>query len=402
MSNPPQIVRRVRFGLFTFDFCTAELHKNGLKMPLAGQPAEVLALLLASPKDLVRREELKKQLWSGSTFVDFEHGLNKAIYGIREALGDDANNPRFIETLPRRGYRFICPVEPVVPDPPPDGSGETGALRPNPDRREENGFETGSPPLGRGWFLANGSGKGTAAAADLRADPDPPAAANSGRRPETASAVRRYGRPLVLLALALGAAVAVIFSANATSLCERTSDGAAGLLPVPPWQGRPRGTPARIESLAVLPFENLSHDFVQESFADGMTDALICELGKVSTLRVVSRTSAMQYKRTKKRLSEIARELNVDAVVEGSVLRSGDRVRITAQLIEAGPERHLWSENYRRDAQDVFATQSEVAREIAEQVQVAVTSREKIRLTGARPSKPKPADSFLRAAICGE
>jgi TolB-like protein len=152
----------------------------------------------------------------------------------------------------------------------------------------------------------------------------------------------------------------------------------------------------------VLPFENLSHDFVQESFADGMTDALICELGKVSTLRVVSRTSAMQYKRTKKRLSEIARELNVDAVVEGSVLRSGDRVRITAQLIEAGPERHLWSENYRRDAQDVFATQSEVAREIAEQVQVAVTSREKIRLTGARPSKPKPADSFLRAAICGE
>ncbi|MDP9263731.1 MAG: tetratricopeptide repeat protein, partial [Acidobacteriota bacterium] len=169
---------------------------------------------------------------------------------------------------------------------------------------------------------------------------------------------------------------------------------------VPHWEWRDRlfgkRSTTHIESLAVLPLENMSRDPDQEYFADGMTDELTTSLAHISALRVISRTSVMQYKGTKKPLPEIARELNVDAVVEGSVLRSGNRVRITAQLIEATTDRHLWADTYERDLGDVLALQDEVSRSIARQIQVTLTPQEQAHLTTARPVNPEAHEAYLK------
>ena len=152
----------------------------------------------------------------------------------------------------------------------------------------------------------------------------------------------------------------------------------------------------KIESIAVLPLENLSGDKEQEYFADGMTEALITDLGKIGALRVISRTSVMQYKGTKKPLPQIARELNVDAIVEGTVQRSDNRVRITANLLHAPTDRHLWAETYERDLRDVLALQDEVARAIASEIQIKVTPNEQVRLASARPLNPEAYRLYLQ------
>ena len=157
-----------------------------------------------------------------------------------------------------------------------------------------------------------------------------------------------------------------------------------------------RAAPPCIESLAVLPLENLSGDPQQEYFADGMTEALITELGQISALRVISRTSAMHYKGTRKTLPEIARELKVDGVVEGTVSRSGKRVRVTAQLIEAATDRHLWAKSYDRDLQDILALQDEVAQTVADEIKVKMTSHEQVRLARARPVNPEAHELYLK------
>jgi TolB-like protein len=156
------------------------------------------------------------------------------------------------------------------------------------------------------------------------------------------------------------------------------------------------GVSAAIHSVAVLPLENLSGDKEQEYFADGMTDEVITELGKIGALRVISRTSVMQYKGTRKPLSDIAGKLNVNEVVEGTVLRSGNRVRITAQLIEASTDRHLWARSYERDLKDVLALQDEVARDIAEQVRIKLTPKERTLLTEAHPVDLEAHDAYLK------
>ena len=193
---------------------------------------------------------------------------------------------------------------------------------------------------------------------------------------------------LALAGLALIALVAVLAALNVAGLRDRisTAVGAGRAVPVP-----------QIQSIAVLPLENLSGDPEQEYFADGMTEALIAELGQIGSLRVISRTSVMQYKGVKRPLPQIARELNVDALVEGSVLRSGDRVRITAQLIGAVPERHLWARNYERDLRDVLTLQSEVARAIADEVKANVTPEVHARLARARPVDPQAHELYLKA-----
>src|SRR5437588_10818068 len=216
----------VRFGMFELDFRTGELRKQGAKIKLQDQPFQILQILLQRPGGTVSREELQQKIWPSDTFVDFDHGLYNAIKRLREALGDSAETPRFVETLARRGYRLVGKIE-----------------------RDE----------------------------------------------------------------------------------------------------------PRMRSLAALPLENLSHDPQQEYFAEGLTEALITTLAKVGELRVVSRTSAMLYKGIRKPLGEIARELEVDAIVEGTVLRAGHRVRITAQLIDAANETHLWAESYERHLRDVLA-----------------------------------------------
>src|SRR5216684_4162198 len=257
----------VRFGVFELDFRASELRKQGTKVKLQEQPFQILQVLLQRPGEIVTREELQQKIWPSDTFVDFDHGLYNAIKRLREALEDSAETPRFVETLSRRGYRFVGRIECDAP---------------------------------------------------------------------------------------------------------------------------------RVRSLAVLPLENLSHDPLQEYFAEGLTEALITTLAKIGELRVVSRTSATQYKGVHKPLREIARELAVDAIVEGTVLRAGDRVRITAQLIDASKETHLWSESYDRDLRDVLALQAEVAQSIGREIRIKITAADQARIAEVHPVEPDAYEAYLR------
>ncbi len=321
--NPPQ---SLRFGVFEVDLQAGELHKSGVRLKLQEQPLQVLIALLRKPGEIVTRDELRKNLWDADTFVDFEHSLGTAINKIREVLGDSAENPRFIETLPRRGYRFVGQVTVSSPAAP-----------------------TAAP----------------------RGDSDPP----RGRHPRTATSqtLRRRG----VLGVAAVLAVAVL----AWGIGRRVRAG---------------GSLSPIRSIAILPLLNLSNDPQQEYFVDGMTDELITDLAKIGELRVISRTSVMPYKGTHKSLGAIAGDLHVDALVEGTVLRSGNRVRVTAQLLRASPERHLWADSYQGDLTDVFSLQDRVARSIAREVRVALTPEEQARLTSIQRADPEAYEAYVR------
>ena len=237
----------VRFGIFEADFAARELRRQGIKIRLQDQPFQILEMLLEHLGEITTREQLRRRIWPADTFVDFDQGLYNAINKLREALRDTAETPRYVETVPRRGYRFIGPINAVA--------------------------EPGS---------------------------------------------------------------------------------------------------GRIRSVAVLPMENLSGDPEQEYFADGLTESLITSLARIRALRVISRTTAMHYKKARRPLPEIARELQVDGIVEGTVSRSGDRVRISAQLINAQTDGHVWAECYERDLRDALTLQSEVARAIAGEIQITL------------------------------
>jgi len=314
----------LRFDIFELDVRTGELRKRGAKVRLQGQPLQVLETLLRRPGDLVTREELRAQIWKADTFVDFDHSLHNAIARIREALGDSAEAPRYIETLPRRGYRFIGPVETVKIS--------------------------------------------------------VPQASAQSKQPSEVPAEVRPSRPHALLAFATLIVVVVLGS---VFWLERTATPRTSAAP-------------RLDSIAVLPLDNLSGDASEDFFVDGMTDQLITDLAKVGSLRVISRTSVMRYKGTKKSLPEIARELNVNAIVEGSVVRSGQRVRVTAQLLEASTDQHLWAETYDRDLGDVLKLQGEVADAIAQQIRAQLTPQQQTSLRSARPVNPAAYDDYLR------
>jgi TolB-like protein/DNA-binding winged helix-turn-helix (wHTH) protein/Tfp pilus assembly protein PilF len=319
----------LRFGVFEADVRTGELTKHGKRLRLQQQPFQLLALLLERPGELVTREELSSKLWPQTT-VDFDHGLNKAIGKIREALGDSSENPRFIETVARRGYRFLADVAVV--------------------------------PAGQPATVANDLARLADSGLHGRAD-----AGKSPRRP-TVRAWRLFGFGLTLM-------LAVSLS----------------------WILYPRSHPSpAIRSLAVLPLENLSGDPAQDYFAEGMTDELITRLAQISALRVISRTSVMTYKSVRKSLPEIARELNVDAIVEGSVSRSGERVRITAQLIQVPADTHIWARTYDEDFQDTLSVQSRVARDISAQVQVTLNRQEEAALVKSKTVNPQAYEDYLK------
>jgi TolB-like protein/DNA-binding winged helix-turn-helix (wHTH) protein/Flp pilus assembly protein TadD len=322
-NDPP---RRLRFGVFEADLRAGQLTKRGSRVRLQEQPFQVLAALLEKPGEVVTREELHSRIWP-KTVVDFDHGLNKAISKIRDALGDSGDNPRFVETVARRGYRFLAEVAPV--------EGSSGLLEPVATQ-----------------FASSGAGDVSEAV----------------KQPRSLRIAALAG---IGLALALAAALAWFLNA-------RTQSG--------PY----------IRSLAVLPLENLSGDAGQEYFVDGMTDELITRLGQISALRVISRTSTMTYKGTRKPMPQIASELNVDAVVEGSVLRSGERVRITAQLIQLPADKHIWSESYEGEVGDALTLQNRVARTIAEQVRATLNRQEQQALQGARAVQPEAYDAYFR------
>jgi TolB-like protein/DNA-binding winged helix-turn-helix (wHTH) protein/Tfp pilus assembly protein PilF len=320
-NDPP---RRLRFGVFEVDLRTGQLTSRGSRIRLQGQPFQVLAALLERPGELITREELRSRIWP-KTIVDFDHGLNKAISKIRDALGDSGESPRFVETVARRGYRFLADVVPV------EGIGVAPQAAP----------AEVAPLAAAHWWAWRPRALGVAALAGIG------------------------------LAAVLAAALAWFINS------------------------RTQSTP-RIRSLAVLPLENLSGDAGQEYFADGMTDELITRLGQISRLRVISRTSAMTYKGTRKPMPQIANELNVDAVVEGSVLRSGERVRITAQLIQLPADKHIWSESYEGDMRDALALQNRVARTIAEQVRDTLNRQEQAALQASKTVRPEAYDAYFR------
>lgn len=294
--------RLFKFGSFDLDGLAGELRQSDSVIKLQPQPFKVLLLLVSRAGQVVTRDEFRHEVWGDDTFVDFEHGLNFCINQVREALQDSAVHPQFIETVPRRGYRFVAPVE-------------TLAL---------------AAPL-----------------------------VTSSGTPITTPVALRWLWRAVLLAVA--GLIGTAFFLHTRS---------AALPPAGP-----------IRSIAVLPLVNMSRDSNQDYFADGMTEALITNLSKLQELKVISRTSIMQYKASNKPLPQIARELGVDGIVEGSVVHSGSRVRITAQLIRGTTDTHLWADSFDRDARDVLSLQTDVARAITEQIRVATTPAEQQRMS---------------------
>ena len=337
-SLPPNSV--VRFGTYEVSLQSGEVRKAGLRVRVQQQPMKLLEVLLEHPGEVVTREELRSRVWPNESFGDFDQALNIAIGKLRNALEDSAENPRFIETLPKRGYRFIADVSvrdagarPKVPE------SVAGNLPGSQEKKTEPGHRL--------------QGAGLAVGPKRR--------------------LWLTGRVIV--------AVAFVLSLSILSV----------------WLFRSRGpAPAGIQSLAVLPLENLSGDASQNYFADGMTDELITDLAQISALRVISRTSVMVYKGARKPLPQIAHELNVDAVVEGTVLRSGDQVRITAQLIEASTDKHLWSQSYEGELRDTLALQSRVASAIADQIRISLTPQEQAALKSVKVVNPEAYESYLK------
>ncbi len=329
-----------RFDAFELDPSSGELRKHGHRIRLQEQPFRILCLLLERPSELITREEIRAALWDGDTFVEFDRSLNKAMVKLRQALGDDAESPRFIETLPRRGYRFQIPVE---------------------------SQEAASAVAAAGTSdVSIGSG----ISEDKQPDSVP-------------STLRRAGPYRNLLGVALVVACVVLgLWLIPSSIRQRL----LGL--------RPATT--SIQSLAVLPLENLSGDPGQDYFAVGMTDELTTNLARIRTLRVVSRTTAMRYQNTHKSIPEIARELNVDAVIEGSVVRSGDQVRITTQLIDARRDAHLWAQSYERPISNILNVQDSIALEIASQVRANLSADERGLFAARAPIRPNAYDDYLR------
>ena len=325
MELSPDFPHVVRFDLFEVDLRSGELRQPGSTTRLQDQPLQILALLLEHAGEVVSRAELEKRLWPDGVVVDFEHSINSAVKRLRKALGDDAEQPRYIETLPRHGYRFI---------------GQVGSL-------------------GR---------------------PRTASKATSTRLPPTVQDRRDRSHWFATVVVASIVVFGGLFALNVGGLRGRL------LSRVEASHGAPF---PKIESLAVLPFENLSGDPLQEYLADGMTDGLVTNLGKTGALRVISRTTAMHYKGTRKPLPEIARELHVDAIVEGTLQRSGKHLLFTANLLYAPADRHLWSESFECELGDILVLQSEVARAIAVQINVRLTPQEHARLASSRPVNPE-------------
>jgi TolB-like protein/DNA-binding winged helix-turn-helix (wHTH) protein/Tfp pilus assembly protein PilF len=309
MATAPKSNGRIRFSGYELDPGTGELFHNGDRARLDGQPLQVLLALLERPGELVTREELQRRLWPKDAFGDFEKGIGKAVLRLRESLHDNPDHPRFVETLPRRGYRFIAPVA------------QSAGVAPTPPSR----------------------------------------------------------RPLLVgAAISLAAITAVsiwLFLAN---------------------------RPAPIASIAVLPFDNLTGDAQYDPEADAFTEALISRLSQVSAFqRVISRTSVMQYKGTKKSLPEIAKTLRVDTIVEGALLQSGDRVKATVRLIHAPRERPIWSQTYDHPARGVIDLQSEMALDLVSKARAALTDQELSRIKSSRKVDPAAYRDFVRGrSLC--
>lgn len=345
----------VRFDTFRVDLSSAELFWSGVRVPIQGKPLQVLRVLLEAKGEVVTREQLRAAVWPQDTFVDFEHGVNTAVKKLRHALKDSAECPKFVETLPKIGYRFLVPVEwvadevrdhplpPTVTTAPP-----LTAVRPL--------VATASPHLSERIVVGNPAG-----------DVLP---------------VRRRGRTglWVLSAIAglLLILASVIYFRRAQSL--------------------PSSVNKKRVMLAVLPFQNITNDPAQEYLSDGLTEEMITDLGQLSPERlgVIARTSAMAYKHTDKPVSQIGRELGVDYILEGSVRREGGQARVSAQLIRVSDQTHLWAQNYQRELHDLLQIENELGNSIARQVQGNLSPQQQFDLSKMRTVDPEAYDLYLK------
>jgi TolB-like protein/DNA-binding winged helix-turn-helix (wHTH) protein len=330
----------VPFGLYQFgDFSLHsgkfELCRKGRRLKLERKPLELLVLLVTKHGQVVTRDEIAGCLWEREVFVDIEHGINTAIRKIRQILGDSSDLPQFVQTISGTGYRFIAPVTTVEPE-------VTEPTQPSPD------------PV------------------DL-----PPAPPEISTTPVISLATKPHHRLWVVAALCACVLVGIsILTLGPHPLAARFLK---------------RDSQSALASLAVLPLTNLSGDPNEEYFADGMTDELTTMLAKDSTLRIVSRTSAMQFKDAHRSLPEIARALNVDAILEGSISRSSNQVHMTLQLVRGDTDSHLWAESYNRDTNDVAALPEDAARAIAARLNSSMPTH-----ANARYIKPEAYDAYLR------
>jgi len=330
MQAPAQI-RRIRFGPFEADLHSCELRKHGLKVKLQDQPFRVLALLIQRPGEMISREELRQRLWPADTFVDFDVGLNNAIKRLRDALGDKAESPRYVETLPRRGYRLIVPVENVDVHP-----GASGQIVPS----LADVAQTAEPTLATTQPAStqipqpedDAAGKATPV---LDLSPGP-----TELKPRSFLSWRKA---------AIAAAILVVVAAGSWRLLRRARE---------PY------------TIAVLPFKNLSPEPGSDYFSDGLTDEIISNLSIIDGLQVKSRTSSFFFKDKPRNIHDVGAQLGANLVVEGSVLRSGDKLRINARLIRVSDDFPLWSDEFDRDLKDVFAIQDEISRSIVNELRL--------------------------------
>ena len=327
------------FGDFRLDQSCYRLERGERVPRLEKRPMELLILLVERQGELVSREEIAQHLWGKDVFLEVDHSINTAVRKIRQALKDDPERPRFVKTVVGKGYRFAAPV------------------------------------------VCNNGGSSSAPLAELSVPVQPlPSPAQDVPYPPVVDSEKRFASPRIKLAL--GAVVALALIALAWMVYRRSG---AKNTPQP-----------AIKALAVLPLKNLSGDPAQEYLADGMTEELIGRLSGIQDLRVISRTSSMQFKDTKLSVPEIAKALHVDAVVEGSVIREGDRIRVHAQLIRGSNDEHFWSAIYDRDLRDVLVLESDVAQAIAEKVQVTVSGRQHERLVAARQVSPDAYEAYSK------
>ena len=340
MANSTESTQIVRFGEFELDLRTGELRTERHHIILQEKPFQILTALLERPGEMIGREELIKRLWPVGTFVDFDLGLNKAVNRLREALGDSAEQPRFIETFPKRGYRFVAPVT-----------------------RDGEGFEEASPTA-RAHTSSDGPNR-------LRNE-------NAGTPLLAVLEKRAFAwRPAVAAGL-----LAIVAMASYVAWRRHSSAPA------------PTG---RI-MMAVLPFQNLTGDPEQEYLTDGLTEGTIARLGGLQPERlgVIARTSVMGYKHGDKRLDQIGRELDVQYVLEGSVRRDRNRLRITAQLIQVKDQSHLWAQEYDRSSQGIIALQDDVAAGVTQEIQARWAIETRGHPVRHQPANAEAYDAYLR------
>jgi TolB-like protein/DNA-binding winged helix-turn-helix (wHTH) protein/tetratricopeptide (TPR) repeat protein len=331
-SNPHLVYK---FGPFRVDFETCEIHKNAIRLHVQAQPVRVLWFLIERPGQLVTRQELQEKLWPGHPAEEVDDSLNSTVKKLREALADDAGKPLYIETIPRRGYRFIAPVQVEAPE---KLTGEKEAASTEPS-----------------WLTAETAVHVTAMAEDPL----------GWRRYRTSGAIGLL-----------------------------TIIGIVGVLSVTAFLKR-AGADAQIHSIAVLPFENLSGDSSQDYFAEGLTDAVTTDLAQIGSVKVISRSSANHYKKDYKPLVKIGQELSVDAVVEGTVARSGGRVRVNARLISTGDDRNLWAQSFERDAGDILSLEDDLAQSVSRRIEVALTPAFMHRRNEPHPVNVQAYEAYL-------